>query len=191
MSSKTLTNSERSYLLKLARESITAAVGGDPLPQVNLDALPEALRINGASFVTLTMQCDLRGCIGTLEAHQPLALDVQEHAISAALEDPRFLPVTERELSALHIEISRLTQPEPLQYDRPEDLPGKLRPGVDGVILRDGYLRATFLPQVWDELRDPADFLSHLCRKMHAPADAWRQRVLQVWTYNVEAFDEE
>jgi len=111
--------------------------------------------------------------------------------VAAALEDPRFLPVTSKEVASLRIEISRLTAPEPLTYDNPAELPSKLRPGIDGVILRDGYLRATFLPQVWESLPDPIEFLNQLCWKMHAPADIWRQRMLQVWTYQVEEFHEE
>ena len=107
-------------------------------------------------------------CIGALEAYQPLAEDVREHAIAAALEDPRFRPVDESELSRIRLEVSRLTAPHPLEYSSSEDLLAKLRPHVDGVILKDDYRRATFLPQVWEKIPDPVDFLDHLCAKMGA-----------------------
>lgn len=186
-----LTLEERQALLDLARRSIEAAVNGRPLPLVHGQGLPERLLERGASFVTLTnRQGELRGCIGTLEAHQPLAQDVREHACAAALEDYRFPPVTPPEVADLLIEISRLSNPEPLLYSTPEELLSRLRPGVDGVILRDGLRRATFLPQVWEKLPDPAYFLSHLCQKMGTDPDAWRKRNLQVFIYQVEEFHE-
>jgi AmmeMemoRadiSam system protein A len=104
------------------------------------------------------------------------------------VEDPRFPPLRPEELPAIEIEVSRLTEPVPLHYDRPEDLPKALHPGVDGVILEDGFRRATFLPQVWDELPDPEEFLSHLCMKMGAHPDLWRRKMLNVQVYHVEEF---
>jgi AmmeMemoRadiSam system protein A len=191
MKSNLLTPSERIYLLDLARTSIQAAVRKDDLPELEMEKLSPVLRANAATFVTLTVLGSLRGCIGTLEAYQPLAMDVQEHAVAAAIEDPRFPLVTPKEVEGLRIEISRLTTPEPLIYSNPAELPSRLRPGLDGVILRDGYLRATFLPQVWDSLPEPEEFLNQLCWKMHVPAGTWRERMLQVWTYQVEQFHEE
>ena len=110
--------------------------------------------------------------------------------IAAALEDPRFPPVTERELSRIEIEVSFLTQPQELQYSTPEDLLEKLRPNVDGVILRHGFRKATFLPQVWEKVTDPSDFLDQLCYKMGVSANTWRETKLQVYTYQVEEFHE-
>jgi AmmeMemoRadiSam system protein A len=132
----------------------------------------------------------LRGCIGALEPYQPLAEDVREHAVAAALEDPRFPPVSERELNGIEIEISRLTRPISLEYKDANDLLSKLRPGVDGVILRDAFRRATFLPQVWEKISDPAEFLDNLCYKMGASPDLWRRKHLDVLTYQVEEFRE-
>lgn len=186
-----LTPEERSILLRLAREAIEDAVTGHPLKPLDLQSLPPALRQPGATFVTLTRQGELRGCIGTLEAYQPLAEDVREHAVGAALQDYRFPPVQPEELPEIKIEISRLTPPQPLHYETPEQLLTLLRPGVDGVILRDGLQRATFLPQVWEKLPEPADFLNHLCLKMGAPASLWRHKHLQVYVYQVEEFHEE
>jgi len=181
---------ERRILLRLARQALEAAVGGHPLPPLDLASLPKALREPGASFVTLTIDEALRGCIGALEAYQPLAEDVREHAVAAALNDYRFPPLTPAELPRVHIEISRLTPLRPLHYETPENLPGLLRPGVDGVVLRLGFRRATFLPQVWEKIPNAERFLSQLCLKMGAPPDAWRRQPLEVFTYQVEEFSE-
>ncbi|HRQ23685.1 MAG TPA: AmmeMemoRadiSam system protein A, partial [Anaerolineales bacterium] len=167
-----------------------SAVRGKKLPPLDSQPLTPALKENGASFVTLTIHGDLRGCIGALEAYQPLAEDVREHAVAAALQDPRFPPVEERELGKINIEISRLTPPQPLDYTSSSDLPGKLRPHVDGIILKHGHRRATFLPQVWEKIPDPADFLNQLCYKMGAHVSLWRDTKLQVSVYQVEEFGE-
>jgi hypothetical protein len=184
-----LTQAEKMILLRLAREALETAVRGDILPPLPA-SLPPALREPGASFVTLTIGGELRGCIGVLEAYQPLAEDVREHAIAAGLNDFRFPQVEPRELARIQVEVSRLTQPQPLEYTDSDDLLEKLRPGVDGVILKRRASRATFLPQVWEKLPEKADFLSHLCLKMGAPADVWRTTKLEVYTYQVEKFHE-
>lgn len=186
-----LSPEERKILLKLARQALEAAVNGQALPPLNLNELPMRLREPGASFVTLTRRGELRGCIGALEPYQPLAEDVREHAVAAALEDYRFPPVRPEELPEIEIEISRLTRPKPLHYSHPEELLRSLHPRVDGVILRDGFHRATFLPQVWDKIPQPEEFLSHLCMKMGAPPDLWRLKKLDVQVYQVEEFHED
>lgn len=185
-----LTPAEQRSLLNMAREALEHGVRGQPAPPLEPTSLTETLRANGASFVTLTIHGELRGCIGALEAYQPLADDVREHAIAAALEDPRFPPVREAELSRIQIEISRLTRPVPLPYTDSADLLSKLKPHVDGVILRDGYRRATFLPQVWEKIPNPAEFLNNLCHKMGLTANAWRTKHLEVLVYQVEEFHE-
>jgi len=185
-----LTAEEKEILLRLARSAMEKGVRGEELPLVDLETMPAHLTEPGASFVTLTIHGDLRGCIGALEPSQPLATDVCEHAVAAALDDPRFMPVRADELASIEIEISRLTMPNKLEYADPEDLQARLRPGVDGVILRDGRRRATFLPQVWEKLPDKAAFLDHLCAKMGATPDTWRHRHLEVETYQVEEFHE-
>ncbi len=181
---------EQKTLLCLAREAMEHAVRGETLSPLDLSSLTPLLREPGASFVTLTIGGQLRGCIGTLEAYQPLAEDVREHAVAAALQDPRFPPVREDELSRIQVEVSRLTRPLPLDYKDASDLLSKLRPGVDGVVLRDGFRRATFLPQVWEKIPDPAEFLDNLCYKMGASPDLWRRKRLDVLTYQVEEFHE-
>jgi len=185
-----LTPEERKYLLGLARQSLENGVRGEKLPEIDVESLPPRLRSFGASFVTLTEHGNLRGCIGALEPYQPLAEDVREHAIAAALDDYRFSPVQPSELSDIKIEISRLTIPVPLEYNHPEDIPHHLRPGVDGVILRDGIRRATFLPQVWEKIADAKTFLSQLCMKMGASPDTWRHKKMSVEIYQVEEFHE-
>lgn len=185
-----LTIEEQQTLLRLAREAMTCRVKGEALPPLDVSSLTERLRADGASFVTLTIRGTLRGCIGALEAYQPLAEDVCEHAVSAALEDPRFPPVREGELGAIQIEISRLTRPHPLEYKDAADLLSKLKPHVDGVILRDGIRRATFLPQVWEKIPQPGEFMDNLCYKMGANYDLWRKKHLEALTYQVEEFHE-
>lgn len=185
-----LSDQDRAFLLSLARKTIQNAVSHQPLPTWKENDLSAELVRQGAAFVTLTINGELRGCIGSLEAHQSLVEDVRDHAYQAALEDYRFPPVSVGEVSKLHIEISRLTVPVPLSYEKPEDLPGLLRPGEDGVILKDGVRRATFLPQVWKQLSENNAFLSHLCIKMGASADLWQRKVLEVSIYHVEEFEE-
>ena len=181
---------EQQTLLRMAREAMEYSVRGEKLEPLNESSLPAHLREQGASFVTLTIHGQLRGCIGALEAHQPLAKDVRDHAIAAALEDPRFPPVREDELSRIQIEVSRLTRPVLLEYKDAADLLSKLRPHVDGVILRDGMRRATFLPQVWEKIPDPAEFMDNLCYKMGVSDNTWRIKHLNVLVYQVEEFHE-
>ena len=185
-----LTSEEKKTLLQEARAALEQGVRGEKLSPLNLESLPPRLREEGASFITLTIHGDLRGCIGALEPYQPLAEDVREHAVAAALEDPRFPPVKPDELDKIEVEISRLTVPEKLTYSSADDLLAKIRPQVDGVILRDGFRRATFLPQVWEKIPDKSAFLDNLCYKMGAAPDTWRHKVLEVLTYQVEEFHE-
>jgi len=186
-----LSLNEQKTLLRIAREAIEHAVKGEKTTSQKSTVLSPSLREHGASFVTLTINRQLRGCIGALEAYQPLADDVREHAVAAALEDPRFPPVSEDELSRIQIEVSRLTRPVPLEYKDADDLLSKIRPHVDGVILKDGYTRrATFLPQVWEKIPNPPDFLNNLCYKMGARDDLWRTKHLEVLVYQVDEFHE-
>ncbi len=185
-----LSQEEKKYLLQLARGSLDAAVRRQAAPELEPEALSTALLDEGASFVTLTKRGVLRGCIGALEAYQPLVNDVREHTAAAALEDYRFPKVSEAELAEIEIEISRLTPATALEYTDAQDLLAKLRPGVDGVILSDGFRRATFLPQVWEKIPDREEFLANLCYKMGAAPDAWRKKHLEVRVYQVEEFHE-
>ena len=185
-----LNATEQDILLSIARQALHNSVHGEPLPQINLSDLPPALQEPGASFVTLTIDGNLRGCIGALDPYQPLAMDVQEHAAAAALQDYRFPRVRPSELPHINIEVSALTPRARLAYKSPQDLVTILRPHTDGVILHDGLHKATFLPQVWDKLPDPEDFLSHLCMKMGGSGDLWRKKKLDVFIYQVQDFQE-
>lgn len=185
-----LTDEEKETLLRLAREALSKGVAGHTLPVLDRGELTPALRAPGASFVTLTIGGELRGCIGALEPYQALADDVREHAVAAALEDPRFPRVSPQEVDRIEIEVSRLTFPRTLEYSDADDLVSRLRPHTDGVILRDGLRRATFLPQVWEKIPDKADFLDNLCYKMGEAPDTWRRKHLDVQVYQVEEFKE-
>ncbi len=185
-----LSQAEKQLLLQVARQSMDAAVKGAPPPDVAVDRRTAALERPGCSFVTLTELGELRGCIGGLVASQPLWRDVRQRAVQAALRDYRFRPVEPEELPAIEIEVSVLTPTQPLEYDTPDDLLGRLRPHVDGVVLLDGLNRATFLPQVWNTVPDPELFLSMLCQKLGVRPDTWRHEHLDVETYQVEEFRE-
>ncbi|MBL8369119.1 MAG: AmmeMemoRadiSam system protein A [Candidatus Accumulibacter sp.] len=158
-----------SALLVSARNAIAAKFG---LPARPVATTPE-LAEPGASFVTLTQDGALRGCIGSLEAQRPLAADVAENAFAAAFRDPRFPPLSERELAHTRIEVSLLAPAEPFPVSSEEDALARLRPGVDGLILSYGRRRATFLPQVWESLADPRQFLAQLKLKAGLAADFW------------------
>ena len=185
-----LTLEEQKTLLRMAREAIEFRVRGKELPPIQKEGLSPILKEQGATFITLTINGQLRGCIGALEAYQPLVEDVREHAVAAAFEDPRFPPLREDELSRIQIEVSRLTRPVPLEYKDADDLLSRLRPHTDGVILKDGLRRATFLPQVWEKLPEPSEFLDNLCHKMGVAHHHWRTKRLDVFTYQVEEFHE-
>ncbi|MDX9952502.1 MAG: AmmeMemoRadiSam system protein A [Anaerolineae bacterium] len=191
MDTQPLTAEEKQTLLRLAREAIREALSDASMPEIALETLPLRLRENGAAFVTLTLDGQLRGCIGSLSAHRPLVLDVQRHAVDAAFDDPRFPPLTDLEFAPLRIEISVLSEPQPLLYADPDDLLRKLRPGIDGVILERGWNRGTFLPQVWEQLPEPEIFLSHLCQKAGLPTNAWKWPDIRISLYQVEKFMEE
>ena len=190
MPNEILTLEERDLLLLLARQALEHCVDGQPLNKLDIGSVPDKLREMGASFVTLKKDGKLRGCIGALEPYRPLVEDVRKHAVAAAMEDYRFPQVTPDELGEISIEISRLTKPKLLDYLDADDLIKILRPGVDGVVLRDGNRRATFLPQVWEKIPDPSEFLSFLCNKMGIPTNTWRREKLEVLIYQVEEFRE-
>ena len=179
------------YLLNLARQTIARAVEGQDVPSVDLVDLAEELQESGATFVTLTVEGALRGCIGSIEPSRPLAQDVQENALGAAFRDPRFPPLSAEELDKIRIELSILTSPQPLVYAGGDDLLGQLRPNVDGVIIERDWRRATFLPQVWEKLPDPVDFMSNLCKKAGLSPDDYRAPGLKVSIYQVEKYAEE
>ena len=155
----------KEVLLSLARASIKSHFNEGRVDVSFIEEeYPELLK-QGASFVTLSQEGKLRGCIGSILASQSLLDDVLHNAKAAAFSDPRFEALKEEELEATSIEVSVLSEPKLLVYTDVEDLRKKIIEGIDGVILKHGYHQATFLPQVWEELTDFDAFFSHLCQK--------------------------
>lgn len=177
-------------LLKLVRETIAQRLGLiESIDRSGLDAAE--LRQDLATFVTLTIGGRLRGCIGNLEPSGPLLESLTTNSRQAAFHDHRFSPLGPEEFGQLHIHISILTRPVWLEHRGGEDLLGKLRPKVDGVILKKGASRATFLPQVWEQLPQPQSFLEHLCLKAGLHRSAWQDSELEIYRYQVQSFAEE
>lgn len=196
------TPQEKKFILDLARRAVEHYFKNGKLLELGGDeVVSEKLKEQRACFVTLTIGGELRGCIGHIEAVQPLYLDIIENAAAAAFGDPRFPPLTEKEWKNTEVEVSVLSKPEPLSFSSPEDLLKKLRPGADGVILRrqpgdrgnspNPLLErgggATYLPQVWEDLPDKEKFLSSLCEKAGLEAGDWRRPGVEVLIYKVEA----
>ena len=187
-----LTEDQGRLLLQLARQTIARrldqpADGGDAASRAAADP---ALRRPSGTFVTLKIDGQLRGCIGSLEPREALFESVRNNAINATFHDWRINPLSNEGLARVHIEVSILTPPAPLAYRGAGDLKSALRPGIDGLIIRKGSHSATFLPQVWEQLPRVEDFLSHLCLKAGLEGDAWRRGDLSVETYRVHAFEE-
>ena len=185
-----LTEEEGRCLLSVARQTIQQRLfssenQGLADPQVS----PKFSERRG-TFVTLTIDGGLRGCIGHIIPQESLIEGVRVNAINAAFRDPRFRPLSRKEWEKVKIEVSILTEPKTLPYSDGEDLLDKLRPGIDGVIIKKGFHQATFLPQVWEQLPDKKEFLNHLCLKAGLEMDAWQKEKLDVSTYQVQAFEE-
>lgn len=182
-----LSNEDKETLHAIARASVKSGLEHDCPLTVDPNDYPAHLRDNKATFVTLKINDELRGCIGTLQAQQPLVMDVAEHAYAAAFRDPRFGPLTEKEFPQLQYHISILGETESLEFNSEEDLLHQLRPGIDGLVLSDGFHKGTFLPSVWESLPTPGEFLRHLKLKAGLPADYWSGSI-KVERYGVEEF---
>lgn len=175
-----MTDARGEVLIPIARNAIAGELDM-PRGQISHD-LPW-LQEKGATFVTLTQQQRLRGCIGSLEARRTLLLDVQSNARAAAFQDPRFAPLREEELEITEIEVSLLSAAEPVRFSNEQDALAQLRPGVDGVIFQYGHYRSTFLPQVWEQLPEPEVFMAHLKHKAGLHPAFWHEDVrLQRYT---------
>jgi AmmeMemoRadiSam system protein A len=188
---KWLSEDEGKYLLGVARKTIKNRLSQEEEPQLDPKELPEKFQKKLGTFVTVTKDGNLRGCIGHIIPRETLIEGIRVNAINAAFKDPRFPPLTKEEFEDIEIEISILTSPEELHYSDAQDLLNKLRSGTDGVIIRSGYHEATFLPQVWEQLPDKEEFLCHLCLKAGLDPFSWKTEKLQVSTYQVQAFEEE
>lgn len=185
-----LTREQGEYLLGVARKTIESELSGKEAQGESHADLPTLFLEQRGTFVTLTIGGGLRGCIGHIIPSESLIEGIRVNAINAAFRDPRFRPLTREEWKRVHIEISILTEPKELSYSGAEDLLKKLRTDVDGVIIKQGFRQATFLPQVWEQLPRKEDFLTHLCMKAGLAGDAWREGDLKVLTYQVQAFEE-
>jgi AmmeMemoRadiSam system protein A len=189
-----LTPEQGAALVSLARQTLVRHFNDTAAPAISKEMearlADRAIQARCGTFVTLTIDDQLRGCIGSLSATATISDGVCDNALNAALHDPRFPPLGKTELDAVHIEVSVLSDPVPLVYSDADDLLARLRPGIDGVIIKKGSARATFLPQVWDQLPQPETFLSHLCTKAGLPAGQWRKGDLEVRIYQVQYFEE-
>jgi len=186
-----LTDKEKKFLLVLARKSIDYFFENGVRMELDAKEVPtKRLTEDGACFVTLRINGELRGCIGTLEAHRPLAMDVIDNALSSAFADPRFIELAREELAQVKISISVLSSPVPFEVNGPEDLLKKLIPNKHGLILKMGMHRATFLPSVWKELPEKEAFLSHLAMKAGLMPDGWKNPRVQYEVYESEEFSE-
>jgi AmmeMemoRadiSam system protein A len=181
-----LSTGDRQTLLEVAQRAIERGLAGDRL-KVRPEEFSACLQAQAASFVTIKVRQQLRGCIGTLEAQRALIADVVSNAYSAAFRDPRFPALTRAEFLLLDIHISVLSEPQPMAVESEADLLAQLRPGIDGLVLEEGYHRGTFLPAVWEHFSEPREFVQHLKRKAGLPADYWSP-ALRVSRYTTESF---
>jgi len=182
-----LDDHERKTLLQVAADSVRHGLATGQALEVEVADYSAALQQPGASFVTLTIQRQLRGCIGMLQATRPLVEDVAQNAYAAAFEDTRFPPLSTAEYDQLEYHISILNPAEAIEFESEADLLQQLRPGIDGLILEERGRRATFLPSVWESLPQAADFLRHLKMKAGLAPDYW-SNTLHAQRYTVEDF---
>ena len=184
------TAEQQEFLLDLARRTLSETVNYKRFPQVDAAEVPNELTESRACFVTLTKAGQLRGCIGDIFPRRPLYQAVVYSAAAAAMADQRFLPVRPDELDQIEIEISLLSLPTPLELKSPEELLDKLRPGIDGVVLRLGQRQATYLPQVWKQIPGKEEFLGQLAEKAGLERSEWRNPKARILLYQAEAFQE-
>ena len=182
-----LSEKHRRLLRDLAYQSIRHGLETGEALNINPEKYPEELKQNRATFVTLHRNKELRGCIGILKPVRPLADDIAYNAWAAAFCDSRFAPLTAAELNGLDVHISILGTPETMHFSSEQDLVSQIRPGIDGLILEDGFNKGTFLPSVWESLKDPQEFINHLKLKAGLPSDYWSER-LSIQRYSVEEF---
>ena len=180
-----MVNERGKVLLPIARAAISRALN---VP-CTADETAPWLAEPGACFVTLTQHGQLRGCIGSLQAHRTLLDDVKHNAVNAALRDPRFTPLNAAELGITVVEISLLSPTQPMSFQNEADALAQLRPGVDGVIFECGAYRSTYLPQVWEHFSQPQQFLSSLKNKAGLPGNFWSNEV-KLSRYTVEKWSE-
>ncbi len=178
-----------SILLRIAKNSILHEFNGSYTFDKNklIDEYP-FLKKDGASFVTLKYDGHLRGCIGSIVAHRSLLDDVSSNAVSAAFHDPRFHQLNENEFPHILVEVSVLSEPKLLEYEDFDDLLKKVEPDIDGLILKHNGHQGTFLPQVWEQLHSPKEFLGHLSMKAGLNPSVYAEHPT-IYRYRVEAIE--
>jgi|WetSurMetagenome_2_1015567.scaffolds.fasta_scaffold103983_2 uncharacterized protein len=181
---------QKKEMLSLAREAIRSHLETGKTPRMEAKKIATYLKKQGCVFVTITMNGQLRGCIGHLTSIMPLYKDIVENAVSAAFHDPRFMALQPDELERIKIEISVLGTPEKISYSDSADLLSKIVPLRDGVTISKGFHKATYLPQVWEELTDKEAFMCSLCIKAGLNPYTWKDGKLDIETYRVEEFEE-
>lgn len=167
----------RRILLDLSHQSIEYGIKHNDLMPINLNNFPAELVAKRACFVTLELNNNLRGCIGSLQAHRPLVSDVIYNAYTAAFNDPGFQPLTQAKFREIKLSISVLSTPEPIKFSSEEDLLTKIRPNIDGLILTAGDNSGTFLPAVWEDLPEKKEFLQNLKLKAGLAANYWSKSI--------------
>ena len=177
-------------MLDIARRSIDAGLDGSSMPSLGAEGMQGILATQRDSFVTLTHNGELRGCIGVIESSRPLAQNTADCAFSAAFRDRRFTPLTPAEAAQICIEISVLSEMEPMGVRDREDLLQQLQPGVDGLLMEDGRYRSIFLPQVWEKVGSAQKFLEHLLSKSGLPGDYW-SATIRFSRFHITSFSEE
>lgn len=182
-----LSTENQRLLRELAYKSIRHGLETGSALEINIAHYPAELQTKKATFVTLHRNKELRGCIGILKPVRPLAEDVAHNAWAAAFTDSRFMPLNASELDDLDIHISILGTPEDMDFTSEQDLVKQIRPGIDGLILEEGFNKGTFLPSVWESLADSREFLNHLKQKAGLPANYWSQNI-KLKRYTVEEF---
>ncbi len=188
---KKISNNDGSLLLKLARQSILKEFKKENQLESLKDKVSSwVLKEKRGTFVTLHKNSELRGCIGNIDPVKDIFTGIKDNAKHSAFSDTRFSPLSFEELDDTKIEISILTRPEIIDYNDYHDLIEKLKPGIDGVIIQKDHRSATFLPQVWDQLKSPEQFLTHLCTKAGLLSDAWQAGDLEVLVYQIQLFEE-
>lgn len=185
-----LTSEQKKFLLETARTTINNQTKSIWFSNDEIENFPPIFLEKRGCFVTLNKHSQLRGCIGYIMPIAPLYKAVIENAYNAAFGDPRFPPVSKNEINDLHIEISVLSVPQKLDYSDKNDLLNKLNPRIDGVIIKKDFYSATFLPQVWDQLPDKNDFLTHLCLKAGLNGNEWQKGALDIEIYHADFFEE-
>jgi AmmeMemoRadiSam system protein A len=187
---KELTEGEQDFLLKLARQSAEEYLRTGKKLEVEENKLTPSLRKVQGCFTTFNKNKQLRGCVGHIIPQEELYKCVMDNAINAAVNDRRFEPVELKEMKDIEIEISVLTIPKKLVFSSGEDLKNKLRPNIDGLVLRNNWRSSTYLPQVWGQLPEKDIFLSSLCEKGGMPPDCWKSNFTEAYTYQAVVFSE-